>query len=67
MRWKRPIYEVGESYVIRVFAWLPISLGEETRWLERCNIRARFRHTILGSQSPWNYLEFVDEEIQCTQ
>jgi hypothetical protein len=67
MRWKQrmePIYQPENHYVIHVFAWLPISIDRETRWLEWCDIKANYTHTGWGSGSPWVYLNFVERETQ---
>lgn len=33
MRTIRPLY--GETRVVKMFAWYPITCGRETRWLEK--------------------------------
>jgi hypothetical protein len=37
MRWQNP--KPGETRVIKKFLWLPVTLDDETRWLETAEIK----------------------------
>lgn len=43
MRWSHePKPEIGQKRTITKFAWFPIRLGNETRWLEKVHIHQKF-------------------------
>lgn len=63
MRWghKSKYQTEYKRYIITRFAWLPIRIKGETRWLEKCHIRAYFWFGNLSGKKYWEYEEFVDE------
>ena len=40
MRWSRK--KNGDTRTIKVFALMPITIGDETRWLEWCTIKQTY-------------------------
>jgi hypothetical protein len=63
MRWGKPCYQPQEyeRHLITRFAWLPIRIKGETRWLEKYCIRAYFWFGSVSGRKYWEYEEFVDE------
>ena len=63
MRWGNKNKDVREyeRHVITRFAWLPIRIKGETRWLEKCRIKAYFWFGPFSGRKYWEYEEFVDE------
>ena len=63
MRWgnKNRHVKEYERHVITRFAWLPITIKGETRWLEKCHIKAYFCFGPFTCRKYWEYEEFVDE------
>lgn len=56
MRWKRkPWPTPGTVVVARHFAWLPVTINMETRWLEWCTVRKRYIRC-----GDWELLKFID-------
>lgn len=55
---KRIIY--GEYIIKTKFAWLPVTINGETRWLERVKIKGYYVPCGLYSNSYWVNLIFVD-------
>ena len=54
MRWLHP--EIGEARKVRRFAIFPITLGQETRWLEWVTIRQHWGYnglSVEGWQDDW--------------
>lgn len=45
-----------ERHVIRKFAFFPIRIGSEVRWLEFVNVEAYYW---IGKSSGWTYWEYV--------
>lgn len=45
---------IGDTRVISRFLWLPLSLGGETRWLERAAIHQQYAEILVG---PWEMAE----------
>ena len=39
MRFLKSKYRPYEKHIITKFAWLPIRIGRETRWLEKVRIK----------------------------
>jgi hypothetical protein len=61
MRWKEKTPpEDGEQRTIRKFAWLPIKIKEETRWLETVNVLQRYHFVegYGGDYSVWENVAF---------
>ena len=54
MRWFKP--ECGDERIITKFAWLPIRIANEVRWLETVHIRQ------VHAVRYWHDHEFVDKE-----
>lgn len=59
MRWKEKFGE-GEVHTIRKFAFFPIRIKDETRWLEFVKIKAYYWRGKISGSKYWEYLEFVD-------
>jgi len=55
MRWKKVL--MGDTKKITKFLWLPLSIGRDSRWLER----ATYMKIYIGCGS-WEYLYWIDEE-----
>lgn len=53
MRWYKQ-----SSRVIKRFAWFPITIGDETRWLETVYLRQN--HASLEPIFPWYNIRFTD-------
>ena len=62
MRWgiKIPEPKVYKRYLITRFAWLPIMINGETRWLEKCYIWAYYWNSSTSNRKHWVYLEFAN-------
>ena len=56
MRWLEPI--VGDQRVTSYFAFFPVTINYETRWLERVKIRQEFRQG--RTRDFWVYIKFID-------
>lgn len=56
MRWYRPSY--GDTKMRSWFAWLPVTVGNETRWLERVTVMYIYGTTCAKK---WDSLYFVDD------
>lgn len=63
MRWnsKKHKPHAYERHLVYRFAWLPITIKGETRWLERCPIWAHFWIGGVSGRKYWEYEEFADE------
>lgn len=44
------------------FAWKPITIGKETRWLEKVSFIGYYWIGLATGNTYWEYLKFVDEE-----
>lgn len=53
MRWI-----VGSRRTRTYFLWLPVTIGGETRWLERATVVEQFQNTMRGAM--WRVVEFKD-------
>lgn len=63
MRFKDP--DVGDIRVKKFFAFLPITIGTETRWLETVEVQQIRRiddYAIFGSEYYWKNINFIDKE-----
>lgn len=56
MRWYKPSY--GDTKMRSWFAWLPVTVGNETRWLERVTVMYQYGTT---AAKKWDSLYFVDD------
>ena len=58
MRRKAPVH--GTEEIVTFFAWFPITIYDDRRWLERVTIRRRW---IMGQwELFYKDLEFIDEK-----
>lgn len=55
MRWYK-----RSSRIIKRFAWFPITIGGETRWLETVYLRQK--HAALEPIFPWYNIRFTDRK-----
>ena len=61
MRWKKPT--PNETRIIKTFAILPITINNETRWLESCKIRQSYSLGVTGCGDllyAWQDIKFID-------
>jgi len=61
MKWNNPTS--GSSRVVKKFAWWPIRIGKEARWLERVTIRQQYVFNGYSWDTPiyvWFNVEFLD-------
>jgi hypothetical protein len=59
MRWAKP--KSGDVKIKKKFAILPITAGDEIRWLEFVTVKYKYcydKYNVLG----WHKICFVDEE-----
>ena len=63
MKWKtEPTPFDGQTRLIYKFLWFPLTIGDETRWLEMALVEERFRWSVLNldNQGPaWKPIRFV--------
>ncbi len=60
MRWVRP--EHGDIRVRRMFAFFPMTIGRETRWLEWVRCKERYEESYDSGWRVWRVLAWVDDE-----
>lgn len=62
MRWGKRIEKpkAYERHLITRFAWLPITIKGETRWLEKCHIWAYYWIGGYTGKKYWEYEEFAE-------
>ena len=60
MRFFKSKYRPYEEHIITKFAWLPISIGWETRWLEKVRIKRYYWISDISGCMYWENVEFVD-------
>ena len=53
MRWYKPCF--GKKKVVTKFAFFPITIENETRWLEKVTIEMEYGITM------WHPMKFIDE------
>ena len=53
---RRKNYRIKEEVIIKKFAWLPIHIGTEIRWLEWVKIRTYYG---VINNTHWEYKEFL--------
>jgi hypothetical protein len=58
MRWYRP--QPGDFRVKTFFAWIPVMVETEARWLEQVIVRQRYVSGFSGSC--WVTVEFIDRK-----
>lgn len=60
MRFLKSKYRPYEEHIITKFAWLPICIGRETRWLEKVRIKRYYWIGCISGRMHWENVEFVD-------
>jgi hypothetical protein len=63
MRWNRNRPKVGDVRDIKYFAWSPVRIGTETRWLEYVITLQKYEDRDLGyafSEHDWVDKEFLN-------
>ena len=62
MRWKiKQKPKLGDKRIKKRFAWYPISVGKEIRWLEFVTIDYRYSSALSGVEGKWVATFFEDE------
>jgi hypothetical protein len=59
MRWQGP--KDHTRRVRRWFAWWPVTIRQETRWLERVAVQQQYSTFLSGGGGYWRNQDFVDE------
>lgn len=60
MRWvDPPPPRIGDEKIVSWFAFRPVLLNREWRWLEWVSVKMRFGMGFLGND--WRHVEFVDQ------
>lgn len=57
----RKNHKAFESFVIEKFAWKPICIGNEIRWLEKVKVRGYYWVGAVTGRIYWEWEEFIDE------
>ena len=65
MRWHSP--ETGERRIRRVFLWLPLKLGSETRWFEHAVIEEEFGYRWADYGHAWRVVRFIPDDAPETE
>jgi len=60
MRWTSDKKKPYERHVIRKFAFFPIRIDNEVRWLEFVNVEAYYWYGAYTGNKYWEYERFVD-------
>lgn len=60
MRFFKSKYRPYEEHIITKFAWLPIRIGWETRWLKKVRIKRYYWISDISGRMYWENVEFVD-------
>ena len=60
MRWNTKIPQIGDKRTLTRFAFLPIRINEENRWLEMVTIRQRYHERDFYDKSGWYNVMFID-------
>lgn len=60
MRFFKSKYKPYEEHIITKFAWFPVRIGAETRWLEKCHIKAYYWVGSISGRVYWECEEFVE-------
>lgn len=60
MKWRKNIIENGTRRVISFFAWFPIELKGEIRWLETVRVEQCYFSYAASPIPFWSNLWFVD-------
>lgn len=73
MRWPKKIAKIGDKRIIEKFAFLPITIDNEARWLETVTIEQKYikstliaypSGTPLACKYVWNNEKFIDRKTQ---
>ena len=61
---RKPEPAEGDLRTVTEFAVLPLTIGQETRWLERVTCIERWGYTSYGQDGSWGWepIAFVDAE-----
>ena len=70
MRWKESIEESpndGETYIVEAFLWLPLTINNETRWLEHAKYKIKYYkfpypELSYGYRGGWEKIEWINEQ-----
>ena len=65
MRWIKKYFGVGDTRVVKRFAWFPVTIGAETRWLETVYICQRYgwsNYRLIEYQYQWVNQYFVERD-----
>lgn len=60
MRWKKKVYKYGDYRIKKKFLFLPLSLGDESRWLETAEIVQKYSDDVLYFTC-WYNIAFYDQ------
>lgn len=61
MRWKaKPKLQENEHQVVKKFAWRPIRIGNETRWLEMVVVERYYWIGPISGARHWEHVRFID-------
>ena len=60
MRWTSDKKKPYERHVIHKFAFFPIRIDNEVRWLEFVNVEAYYWYGVYTGNKYWEYERFVD-------
>lgn len=59
MRFIRP--SEGERRTSTWFAFLPVTIGKETRWLEKVAVRQQWKDGFIFEEKRWENLNFIND------
>ena len=64
MRWETVEAKLGNERTVYMFLWLPVTINNETRWLERAYVKQRWTKmpstTFFDIREDWQNIAFVD-------
>lgn len=60
MRWKVNSYRPNEKHIVRKFAFFPIRIDNEIRWLEFVNVERYYWYGATTGNKYWRYTRFID-------
>jgi len=68
MRWETVEPKNGNERTVQMFLWFPVTINNETRWLEQATIRQRYQKLpgssssmLLNSLNEWTNIEFLNK------
>lgn len=56
----KKLYRPDEEFIITKFAWKPIRVKGETRWLEKITVRGYYWIGAFSGRTHWVWQEFID-------